>query len=150
MGTLTLSVIDTDTHSDTNDIICYMIVFWELNSYWCNFKTFLHGEWNEKIWTVCHVWNCLDSLLCKKIAQIVYVWMKWWNLDHYCLCVNKYEQFEHIKQIEQVFEQIFCVNRLNRFFCKVSVKFEQILLLFFLSRLNRFCVNQGCQNRDLM
>ena len=30
-----LIVIDTDTQSDTNDdiIICYMIVFWELNSY---------------------------------------------------------------------------------------------------------------------
>ena len=42
--TLTLIVIDTNTHSDTNDIICYMIVFWELNSYKGNFKIFFHGE----------------------------------------------------------------------------------------------------------
>ena len=47
-----LIVIDTDTHSDTNDIICYMIVFWELKSYWGNFKIFLHCEWNEKIWII--------------------------------------------------------------------------------------------------
>ena len=32
VDTLALIVIDTGTHSDTNDIICYMIVFWKLNS----------------------------------------------------------------------------------------------------------------------
>ena len=39
MDILTLIVSDTDTHSDTNDIIYYMIVFWELNSY-----SRLHGH----------------------------------------------------------------------------------------------------------
>ena len=48
-----LIVIDTDTHINTNDIIiCYMIGFWEFNSYWGNSKIFLHGDWNEKIWIV--------------------------------------------------------------------------------------------------
>ena len=51
-------VIDTDTQSDTNDIICYMIVFWELNSYWDNFKILLQAKWNEKN---------LDSLSCVKL-----------------------------------------------------------------------------------
>ena len=95
-----LIVIDTNIHSDTNDIICYMIVFWELSSYWGIFKTFLHG-WNEKIWIVCHVrigwtslwWNneiwtgCLWVYEMMKFGQIVYV--------------NRFEQFE---QIEQIFE----------------------------------------------
>ena len=132
MDTLTFIVIDTDTHNDTNDIICYMIVFWELNSYWGNFKTFLHGEWNEKIWTVCHMWNCEIWIVCYvNNLHKLFVWMKWWNLDHYCLCVNIFEEFEHIEQIEQVFKQILCENRFNIVFYEVFVKFEQILLLFF-------------------
>ena len=102
MDTLTLIILDTNTHSDTNDIICYMIIFWELNSYWGNFKIFLHGEWNEKIWIVCHVWNCLDSEIVKLFGQfalyknlhILFLWIKWWNLDHYCRFWEK--RFLHI------------------------------------------------------
>ena len=167
METLTLIVIDTDTHNDTNDIICYMIVFWELNSYWDNFQTFLHGERKEKIWIVCHIWTSL-----------------WWNLDKLfmcewndeiwtnCLCVNemmKFGQFVYVwtdlnrflNRLNRFLNRFyvwtgwtffflwsfywnlnrFCVNRLNRFFYEVSLKFEQILLLFFFfNKLNRFYV----------
>ena len=71
MDTLTHIILDIDIHSDTNDIICYIIVFWELNSYWGNFKKNSHGEWNEKIWIVYHVWNCLDSETVKLFGQFV-------------------------------------------------------------------------------
>ena len=77
MDILTLIIIDTNTHSDTNDIICYMIVFWELNFYCGNFKIFLHGERNEKIWIVCHVrigWKVYDEIM--KFGLVVYVCMK--------------------------------------------------------------------------
>ena len=148
-----LSVIDTDTHSDTNDIICYMIVFWDLNSYWCNFKTFLHGEWNEKIWIVCHVWNCETVWTVCYVKNLHKLFMCEWNDEIWIIIVYVWTNLNNLN----------ILNRLNRFLNKFSVwtgwidffvKFlwnlNRFYCCFFLSRLNRFCVNQGCQNRDLM
>ena len=76
-----LIFIDTDTHSDTNDIICYMIVFWELNSYWGNFKIFLHGEWNEKIWII--MWTYFLHRFCTGLKWKIQFWNFGSLCDHY-------------------------------------------------------------------
>ena len=41
-----------------------MIVFWELNSFWGNFKIFLHGEWNEKFGSLCEQLFCTSFGIC--------------------------------------------------------------------------------------
>ena len=67
MDTLTIIIIDTDTHSDTNDIIC-----WELNSCWGNFKTFLHGKWNDEIWTNV---LCVNKFFMMKFGQVFFFFL---------------------------------------------------------------------------
>ena len=141
-----LIVIDTNIHSDTNDIICYMIVFWELSSYWGIFKTFLHG-WNEKIWIVCHVrigWKVYDEIM--KFGLVVYVCMKWWNLDRLFVWtdlnnLNRLNKF--LNRLNKFLNRFYVWTSWTDFFNEVSVKFEHILLLFFeqilcVNMLNRF------------
>ena len=120
MYTLTFIVIDTNTHSDTSDIICYMIVFWELNSYWwCNFKTFLLSEWNEKNWTVCHMWKFEIWTVCcvKKLHKL---FMCEWNDEIWIIIVYVWTYLNILNRFS---------NKLNRFFEQIlSEQVEQIFL----------------------
>ena len=130
MDTLTLIVIDTDKHSDTNDIIiCYMIVFWELNSYWGNFKIFLHGEWNEKIW----------------IVWIITIWVnryfyvnRFFYVEQFFLCEQIcWTVYLFIFYVEQILcEQIFCTG-FTQIFCTDGLlnKKNSLYLLEILNRL---------------
>ena len=159
-----LIVIDTNIHSDTNDIICYMIVFWELSSYWGIFKTFLHG-WNEKIWIVCHVrigWKVYDEIM--KFGLVVYVCMKWWNLDRLFVWtdlnnLNRLNKF--LNRLNRFLNRFYVwiswtkffmkfLWKLNRFCCCFLSRLNIFLFLNFLWILNRFCchfLNRFCVNK---
>ena len=114
----------------------------------------------KKTWIVCHVWNCLDCLLCKKFAQIVYVWLcEWigwtncliwavWIVCADCLICSNSKLWNSLNILNRLNKFL---NRLNRFLNKFYVwtgwtyffmKFLWNLNRFcccFLSRLNRFC-----------
>ena len=117
----------------------------------------------KKNWIVCHVWNCLDCLLCKKFAQIVYVWLcEWigwtncliwavWIVCVDCLICSNCSNSKLWNSLNILNRLNKFLNRLNRFLNKFYVwtgwtdffmKFLWNLNRFcccFLSRLNRFC-----------
>ena len=116
-----------------------MSVSVQLSSYWGNFKIFLHGEWNEKFWIVCRVWNCLASLLCKKFAQIVYVWT-YLNSLNILNILNKLNKF--LNRLNRFLTRFLCVNMLNRFFFMKFLWNLNRFCCYFLSKLSKFCVNR--------
>ena len=114
----------------------------------------------KKIWIVCHVWNCLDCLLCKKFAQIVYVWLcEWigwtncliwavWIVCADCLICSNSKLWNSLNILNKLNKFLNRLNRfLNRFYVWIGwtdffMKFLWNLNRFcccFLSRLNRFC-----------
>ena len=133
MNTLTFIVIDTNTHNDTNDIICYMIVFWELNSYWGNFKTFLHGEWNDEIWTNFLCVNRLDKFI-MKCRQIFNVWQIFYEfmckqnfLDSFWIDLNK--NILWILCVNIFLEYIYTHTRLGGLFEPLRLNVEMPLTI---------------------
>ena len=104
-------VIDINTHSDTNDIICYMIVFWELKSYWGNFKIFLHGEWNEQIWII--MWTYFLHWFCTGLKWKIQFWNFGLLCDPYgslCEILHRFKILDHY----EMKNTLFGIGFLNR------------------------------------
>ena len=129
----------TLTHSDTNDIICYMIVFWELNSYWGNFKIFLHGEWNEKIWIIMwtyflHKWKIQFwnfGSLCDHYGSLCEILHRFEILDHYVIIMKW--KIHYLAQVSWTgwyidigFESLIFLLLKKLFFFNISIRPNQL------------------------